>query len=481
MLNNLTNFFNLITHKMIKKVPEATDLVALGTKDQSYNGKYKPTGILYADLKKDILSDAPSTTCLPQFDFKAGSLGEKVSFRKESGSTPILNKDVIIPGELEITRGINGGGIYNIAIETSFNQNNSPENTMWATKYNNPTLDGWAPLWNVGFNDPRTYDKWRDAIQTPEGNHAPPQYVGMPVVMKFDNGAGTIRYWLILFTEWGVGGHGEYGFAYDRWEILPEVSFTKPDYSTITVDVISTGVHIARGNNGGLYNAVDEPDFENGVSPRNTRWNSSYTDARTDYSGYNDLSNLESRVYTDFTAALDGSIGNNVLDTDLIMHDLTTDLYYKVNFIDWTNNNNGGGFSYIRTVIPQSCGVKFADGTVLNTATTSTSSTTCCSVDTEGNYIAADSSNDLVTLGPGDSHDIPNFSGMLLVNDHNDGGVELWLAGGGNTTVLVSSTPYGPGPGDLTINGGVNGYTWTNTNNQAGPFTFTVIKTRLGA
>lgn len=105
----------------------------------------------------------------------------------------------------------------------------------------------------------------------------------------------------------------------------------------------------------------------------------------------------------------------------------------------------------------------------------------CCSVDTRGNYIAANSGNDTVSVGPGESQDIPDFSGMLIVNDHYDGGVELWICGGGNTAMLVSSTPYGPGPGEISINGGVNGYTWTNVNNQQGPFTFTVIKTRLGA
>ena len=97
-------------------------------------------------------------------------------------------------------------------------------------------------------------------------------------------------------------------------------------------------------------------------------------------------------------------------------------------------------------------------------------------VDSEGNLIVADSSNDTVNVGPGASHDIPNFSGMLIVNDHYDGGIETWLCGGGNTTTLIGYTPYGPGTGTVTING--NGYTWTNTNNQVGPFTFTVIKTR---
>ena len=102
-------------------------------------------------------------------------------------------------------------------------------------------------------------------------------------------------------------------------------------------------------------------------------------------------------------------------------------------------------------------------------------------VDAEGNLIAADSSNDLVTVGPGGTHDIPDFSGMLIVNDHYDGGIELWICGGGPTAVLIDRTPYGPGPGDVTINGSINGYTWTNTNNQSGSFTFTVIKTRNGA
>ena len=406
--------------------------------------------------------------------FKEGSVGPKVSFIKKSEDNPNSVKDIIIPGELEITRGNSGGGIYNIAIESSFNSNQSPENTMWATKYNNPTFDGWSPLWDLTT---RTYAKWRKAIQTPEGNYAPPQYVGMPVIMKWDNGVDAVRYWLIMFTEWGVGEYGEQGaFAYDRYEIFPSVEYTKNNYDDTAVDIISNGVHIKRDNQGPLYNGADEPYSEVGVSPRNTRWNSIYTDSRTGYSGFDDLSNLESRVYTDFTLALDYAIGSNVLDTDLIMHDLTTDLYYKVQFSSWTSGGNGGGFSYTRTVIPQSQGIKFADGTILNTASTSS---TCCYVDTNGNYVAGDSSNNTVSVGNGESHLIDNFSGMLLVNDHHNGGVELWLAGGGPATVLVSSTPYGPGPGDLTMDG--NGYSWKNSNNQGGPFTFTVIKTRQGS
>lgn len=50
MLNNLTNFFNLITNRMMKKVPERTDLIILGTKHPRYGGGYAPTGITVEDF-----------------------------------------------------------------------------------------------------------------------------------------------------------------------------------------------------------------------------------------------------------------------------------------------------------------------------------------------------------------------------------------------------------------------------------------------
>jgi len=50
MLNNLSNFWNIITSKMIKKLAEPTDLIPLGTRDSRYGGNYKPTGILVSDF-----------------------------------------------------------------------------------------------------------------------------------------------------------------------------------------------------------------------------------------------------------------------------------------------------------------------------------------------------------------------------------------------------------------------------------------------
>jgi hypothetical protein len=54
MLNNITNFFNLIAGKLIKKTADPTDLIALGTKNHRFGGGYRPTGITFSDLEAQI-------------------------------------------------------------------------------------------------------------------------------------------------------------------------------------------------------------------------------------------------------------------------------------------------------------------------------------------------------------------------------------------------------------------------------------------
>lgn len=95
-----------------------------------------------------------------------------------------------------------------------------------------------------------------------------------------------------------------------------------------------------------------------------------------------------------------------------------------------------------------------------------------------GAAIVSDNSDATVSVPNGNSYSIPNFSGMLIVNDHYDGGIALYIAGGG-TGVLISNTNSAFDTG-LSINYGSGGYDWTNSTNLTGPFTFTVIKTRNG-
>jgi len=471
---DILNWVYLLKNKLVKTTvqnPEK-DLMILGN-NVSYvkrGDKYQSYGMTVKDFA-EYVNESVAGNCPIQMNFKPGSIGEKVSFTKVSGSDPAIYKDVIIPGLLKISRGNGGGGIYNIAQEGTFNGGVSPINTEWTTQYLDPTNTGWTPLWDLTS---RTYDTWRDAIVTPSGDPAPPMYVGLPAVMKYDDGY-IVKYYLILFTEWGVGNENQYGFAYDRYEILDSVYFEQPsaDNTTIpqVIDIISDGVQITRSYEGGaLYNPLFESQDNWGASPANTRWNSEYTDSRTGYSGFSDLSNLESRVYTAFIQALDANVGSNLPGTDLIMHDITTDLYYKVEFDTWAQGCGGGagpggvtgydtldaggsgypeggwttlngiggsgtntqmiiivtggvitsmqlqnkgqnyqvgdvitfpypgvtepivievtaicsmgGFAYTRTVIPQSCGVKFADGTIMNTAVTASGTT-----GTQMNYV----------------------------------------------------------------------------------------------
>jgi hypothetical protein len=57
MLNNLTNFFNLIRGKRIKKELEPADLIAVGTQTTKRVGEYKPTGIQYKDLLSQLSNE----------------------------------------------------------------------------------------------------------------------------------------------------------------------------------------------------------------------------------------------------------------------------------------------------------------------------------------------------------------------------------------------------------------------------------------
>ena len=56
MLNNITNFFNLIKTGKVKTQLDASDLLAIGTRDLRFIGQYQPTMIKYSDLASQILA-----------------------------------------------------------------------------------------------------------------------------------------------------------------------------------------------------------------------------------------------------------------------------------------------------------------------------------------------------------------------------------------------------------------------------------------
>lgn len=66
MLNNLTNFLSIIAKDRIKKKLEPSDIIAIGTKQSSKLGDYKPTAIVYADLEAQLLASVPVASPVSQ-------------------------------------------------------------------------------------------------------------------------------------------------------------------------------------------------------------------------------------------------------------------------------------------------------------------------------------------------------------------------------------------------------------------------------
>jgi len=133
------------------------------------------------------------------------------------------------------------------------------------------------------------------------------------------------------------------------------VNFVKSNYGYET-DVVSSGVTITRGLNGGIYNTNFELEWDETVSPSGTTWNSEYNADGGNY-GWSNLSTVSSRNFGTFYNALDQNIGNNIVGLELVMYDETTDEYWAVKFTSWTQgqggNTQGGGFEYERRLINQ--------------------------------------------------------------------------------------------------------------------------------
>jgi hypothetical protein len=83
-----------------------------------------------------------------------------------------------------------------------------------------------------------------------------------------------------------------------------------------------------------------------------------------------------------------------------------------------------------------------------------------------------------VSISNAQTINFPNFSGMIIINNHVSGSVATWLVGGGGITVL-GATNSATGIGAITFVGGQ--YVWTSNANPAGLHTITTIRTRSAA
>lgn len=250
--------------------------------------------------------------------------------------------------DLILTRG-RQQALYNSALESEYNNNNytSPLGTEW-------NADGWDNL--VGFRR-RSYATFRSALGNQVGNNI----IGAELIM---HDIANDRYYKFSFTEWGQN-NGAY--SYTRTEITDPNFFEKKDGGE-EIDIIveddgqGSGIGITRGNNQGIYNPYRDEGWDSDFTPSGTEWN-------TD--GWDDLSNIATRTYTNFYAAYNnGQLGNRVPGSKSILYIPDTGKYYAVQWINWSQEV-GGGFSYLRYELDLTKlneGITFADGTVQKTA-----------------------------------------------------------------------------------------------------------------
>lgn len=280
--------------------------------------------------------------------FTGAATNNPASYNVSIDYQPTQIFDEIGPG-LTLTRDLNQG-IYNSEAEPEYDNITylSPLGTEW-------NADGWSDLVDLGT---RSYTTWRSALNNQVGNNI----VASELVMH-----DTIndKYYKFDFTAWG-GNNG--GYAYTRTLVEDPNYFKKDDYATANnVDVIEDDstlqIGITRGNNNGIYNPFTEEDWDQNVSPQGTLWN---------IDGWDDLSDVETRTYTNFYAAYgNGQLGNRVPGSKAVMYVPSIEKYYAIQWLSWTQNNVGGGFSYTRKEIDLTKlneGIKFPDGTLLKSA-----------------------------------------------------------------------------------------------------------------
>ncbi len=308
-----------------------------------------PTDVSDLTDDENLLNGVGGSTELPYLELTNSALivqppiiGQSVQFTRTAEGSETDNIDEGI----ELARG-SVQGLYNAAVEQEYN--NDDHSSPLGTEWNN---DGWGDLLNLPS---RSYSTLRSALNNQIGENI----IDAELVM---HDTVNDKYYKFNFTDWGQNNGGS--FAYTR-NLVTDPNFFKKQDNGEEVDVIvdqENGIAITRGSNQGIFNPLQEESWDEDVSPAGTAWNSD---------GWYDLSNLEQRTYTTFYEALDGRIGQNVIGKELIMYIQSTDTYYAVKFLGWTQGGNGGGFSYFLNEIDLDQlqqGIKFADGTILKSA-----------------------------------------------------------------------------------------------------------------
>ncbi len=342
VLPDTTEGYNSGTNKYL--TVDATGNFSWGSPAGGGGGSGSPAG-LNTEIQFNNNGSFGSSSDLAWTSASAGvpaSLGSDVSFTKLDDEVTVSSPVDDISPSVHLTRGANQS-LYNAVTEVAYNKTNntSPAGTEWNS-------DGWNDLSDVAG---RSYVSFYTALSGSIGNNI----IGSELVM---HDIAADKYYKFSFSSWGSSGTNG-GFSYTRnlinlspYSLEAGVDFAKSN-SIYPTDVISPTVQITRGIDMGIYNPLTESVYDNNnyTSPSGTEWNSD---------GWGDFSNITERKYVNFYEALGQAVGNNIIGSELIMHDIAADKYYKFSFSSWTQGggSTAGGFSYTRNLITPSTSSK---------------------------------------------------------------------------------------------------------------------------
>jgi hypothetical protein len=338
----------------VSQLTDTTERIPDRDYNRLFNKPFIPSDVSQLTDEEGLLGGGGTSTTITNLELTNRAilvtdvlLDTAVSFEKIDYDTSNTAIDFIDDG-VALTRG-NQGWLYNPFLDLSGHAVDSPNGTLWNGDDTTDLRDYRERLYVT------LYDVYN-------GNFN--EIVGKKLVMK-----DTVNdnYYLFEFTGWTQGQLGG-GFSYNRSLILGDPGFFEKTDNGNEVDIfvaddpVGTGIGITRGNNQGIYNTYQENEWDSDVSPAGTLWN---------IEGWSDLSNLTERSYTNFYDAFgNGGLGNKVVGTECVMYIPSTEEYYAIKFLSWTQNA-GGGFSYLRYEIDPTQideGIKFADGTILKSA-----------------------------------------------------------------------------------------------------------------
>jgi hypothetical protein len=295
-----------------------------------------------------------------ELDSNGNSIGDSIIFTKTNGGSEV---DIIVEGVVELTRD-SQGGLYNTITDTPpfNNQWPGPGDTEWNSIYTQENNGRNFTYNKIGNNfESNTigsyfgYDDDYDGKGNGENGNKIGDYFS-------DN--------TILSTMYGnIIGNNFKDNEIRRWFRNNTIKNDFTDNTTNGYENSDDDEYIGFEGNS-IGNGFSENEISYGFKDNTigNNFNSNITGRRFENNnignnfnnnkpfnsqlfGWNNLSNLSDRTFRTFKYSLDQSVGQYVVGTEMVMRIISTGQYFRIIFTQWTQGNNGGGFSYNRQEI----------------------------------------------------------------------------------------------------------------------------------